>query len=444
MKVAFSIVVLIIVGGFVLAESASAQYQWRRSTEGAFQGIAFNPRSNGETIFAASYDSIGIFRSDDHGLSWARYFDGLEPFATSDIRQILCVPTDTNIVLAVSPRTVYRSTNGGRVWTEVPNLGGIEGEDIDYQEVTDALYYGQNFRGPTWKSIDHGATWVVTGQATDSVGLCTIAVSPDLPTVLLAGSEGGEIARSTQEGMNWAIQMENDPGGPFEPEVPKIVYSKRAVNSSGVRGIAVCTRWPSIGNAIVKTIDNGVTWSSLHHISKNTWALEIDQRANAIASPADAAYPGPLHFWTGLFHDRSDTVRNGLVQETTDGGITWNSVGFPVGVDGDPINPITRDVWVMKFDTTSGRLIASTSTGVWIAETKLAVRQPAIGASNFLIQDNDGVSALEPSHLTLYDMLGRRLAVQIGTHLDLRSQPHGLYFVTAARGDRTASLQILW
>lgn len=444
MKAKISIVVLIIGVQLILAEVASAQVAWRRATMGAFQGIAFNPLSRGETIYAASYDSIGVFRSDDHGLTWARYFDGLEPFSTSDIRQIFCVPTDTNVVLALSPRKLYRSTNGGRNWIELDGLGGIEGEDIDYQETTDLLYYGQNFRGPVWRSGDHGATWVMTGAAVDSIGLCTIAVSPDLPTVLLAGSEGGELARSTEEGMNWTIQMHHDTGSDLEPEVPKIVYSKWAVGTSGTRTIALCTRWPSIGNAIVKTIDNGVTWTSLHHPSKNPWALEIDQRASMIAPPSDPSFPGPLRYWTGLFHDRSDTVTNGLIQETTDGGITWHSMNFPAGIEGDLSNPVTRDVWVMKFDTTSGRLIASTSTGVWIAETRFGVRQlPAEQAESQLIQTSRSLAVMGATKLVLYDMLGREICDAIGSSLGYSGLAHGCYSLSITLPDRVAYARII-
>jgi hypothetical protein len=443
-KPKFTISVLITAAIVLLAVPASSQTQWRRATQGAFQGIAFNPHSHGETIYAASYDSIGIFRSDDHGLTWARYFDGLEPFSTSDIRQIYCVPTDTNVVLALSPRKLYRSTNGGRNWVELDGLGGIEGEDIDYQEATDLLYYGQNFRGPVWRSGDHGATWVMTGAAVDSIGLCTIAVSPDLPTVLLAGSEGGELARSTEEGMNWTIQMHHDTGTDLEPEVPKIVYSKFAVGVSGLRTIALCTRWPSLGNAIVKTVDNGVSWTSLHHPSKNPWALEIDQRASTIAAASNAAYPGPLHYWTGLFHDRSDTVTNGLIQETTDGGLSWHTMNFPTGIEGDPNNPMTRDVWVMKFDTTSGRLIASTSTGVWIAETRSSVRSTANAEIGYHVRRSaNGVEVMGATRLVLFDMLGREVCGAQGATLGVGATPHGCYTLAITLVDRVVFERVI-
>jgi photosystem II stability/assembly factor-like uncharacterized protein len=322
-------------------------------------------------------------------------------------------------------------------------LGGIEGEDIDYQASTDILYYGQNFKGPTWKSTDHGANWTVTGDATDSIGLCTIAVSPDLPTVLLAGSQGGEIARSTQEGMNWTIQKGPDTGAALEPEVPKIVYSKAAINASGVRAIALGTRWLSHGDAIVKTTDNGVTWTSLHHPSKNPWALDIDQRSDMIAKPNDAAYPGPLHFWTGLFHDRSDTATNGLIQETTDGGITWRSTNFPRGVDGDPANPMTRDVWVMKFDTTSGRLIASTSTGVWMAETKSGVATEAPEQEIDIRITATSIGVDNAQHLTLFDILGRVVRSSDGASI-AAPDAHGYYTLRVTDRDRTLYRRLIF
>src|SRR6185503_1711533 len=69
--------------------------------------------------------------------------------------------------------------------------------------------------------------------------------------------------------------------------------------------------------------------------------------------------------WIGMFNILMDTVAGGVVQETTDFGASWQSVGFP----------FVRQVWMIKFDTGSSTLAVATDEGVFITTVSGSVTE---------------------------------------------------------------------
>ena len=176
------------------------QYHWRRTLPFSCRSVAFNPLSNGRIIFAGpSHEINGIFRSDDGGLNWTLHNTDTLALPLNNVHQILCLPGDTNIVLAVTPNILYRSTNGGMSsYIISDSIGGIDGECMAWHAADSTVYYGQNFGYALWKSSDLGATWHQTGFANpDSIGLCALDVSVDaIPTIIQGSQDTGLLARS--------------------------------------------------------------------------------------------------------------------------------------------------------------------------------------------------------------------------------------------------------
>jgi photosystem II stability/assembly factor-like uncharacterized protein len=432
---------LICIAFIALVTSAAfgQSYEWRLALfrGQGFHSIAFNPLSNGRTIFAGTAGTGGVFRTDDGGVTWVLHDSGTADFPMQDVRQVICIPSDTGVVLAVTPEKLYRSTDGGISWSDTSSLGGVSGESICYHAADDAIYYGQNFGYATWKSTDHGATWskmnILQGNAT----LCSLGCSVDIPPVLLAGShDSARIDRSTDEGLTWI----NIPDTSFSEEVPKIVFSDYATNGDYNHGIAIAARWySSYTRSLIATTDGGLTWPALASPSPRVWALDIDQRAAMISKSGDPAYPMPLHFWTGLFNVRADTIPNGLVQETNDGGLTWHSTNFPVNESTDSNHPRARQIWVLKYDTLSGKLAVATDSGVFVTDTRLGVphvessllgepiRVEHIGNQLRIDVEGQTITSIE-----IYDILGRpvyitaRALVELGA-INTSSFPVGAY-----------------
>jgi photosystem II stability/assembly factor-like uncharacterized protein len=392
--------------------SYGQQYQWKHTLPVSCRSVAYNPLSKGRIIFAGpGHDANGIFRSDDGGNTWTLHNTDTLSTPLNNVHQVFCIPSDTNIVLAVTPNQLYRSTNGGFSWNMLNGLGGVDGEDMAWHEIGDIVYYGQNFGYALWKSSDHGATWYQTGFAnTDSIGLCALDVSQDtFPTIIQGSESAGLLARTTDSGNHWSVTLRSDTGTNNETEVPKVVFSKCATDqATGRHDVALAIRWLSTYRSLVASTDGGLDWITLNSPSAYPWALDVDQRASMISKPGDSVFPLPLHFFIGLFGLRTDTIKNGMVQETTDGGESWHSINFPIIADTN-----SHYAWVLKYDTTSGRIAVATDSGIYIADSATSIveeeAQPL--ATDLLITQHSGLLDVEAPHrilgATLYDMLGR-------------------------------------
>ncbi|HET6513431.1 MAG TPA: hypothetical protein VFH43_14665 [Candidatus Kapabacteria bacterium] len=424
----------------MLPLGASAQpYTWQHTLQKPAECVTFNPLSFGKTLFAASLADTGIFRSDDGGMSWAQYNDGLQPFSTSRIMQLYCLESDTNVVLAVSTSSgVFRSTNGGRKWSLVIENGGILGEAITWHRETDALYYGQNFMGPVWKSTDHGATWFESAGSTEDIVLCTIAIEPQPRKRILAGSGDGGIALSDEEGKNWRIVYpEEDPGELIRPEVPKIVWSE------AMPSVVLATRWLSKENALVRSLDAGETWSTIKPAIPRSWGLEIDQRRDRIGAV------GPERFWVGLFNRGLEPNNVSSVIETRDGGFTWLSTRIPT----------VEQVWMLKYDTSSNRLVAATNDGIYVALADPAAPLPNASVAEPIADDAPRFSNNPANEFTqlelaegetlrsvqLMDVVGRLAYEYASATLDVRKLAPGAYMavITTTKGVHQVSLMVM-
>lgn len=408
----------------IAASEVKAQpYTWLHALDSiSTECVAFNPLSRGKTLFTTSLADTGIFRSDDGGQSWVNFNDGLQPFSTSRIMQIYCLESDTNVLLAVSTSSgVFRSTNGGRKWAVVIENGGILGEAITWHRDSDILYYGQNFMGPVWKSTDHGATWVESAGSTEDIVLCTIAVEPRPRKRILAGSGDGGIAASDEEGKNWRIVYpEEDTSELIRPEVPKIVWSEAMPN------VVLATRWLSKKNALIRSLDAGESWSTIEPAIPRSWGLEIDQRA-ALTN----GY-GPTRFWIGLFNRGLEPNETNSIIETRDGGNSWLSTGLPV----------VEQVWMIKYDSTSDRLVAATDKGLYITTARADVSRSGSASSIYFssnpAQDRTTVMLGNDrllESLRLIDVTGRTALESKNAAIDVAALANGIYVAEVIAND---------
>jgi photosystem II stability/assembly factor-like uncharacterized protein len=169
------------------------------------------------TLYA--WRSDGLFRTDDAGKKWTELTAaGIPP--SPDMRPelrglLLVAPGDRDTVFAVSMvntdngtgnfeerRYLFRSTDGGRNWTQIFEYGG--GLIVDAGNPS-TLYAADNMG---WsKSTDLGDTWtVVSGE--EWVGpIVAVALDPHPPSAInvVQSTETGAytVSRSTDGGVTW-------------------------------------------------------------------------------------------------------------------------------------------------------------------------------------------------------------------------------------------------
>ena len=126
----------------------------------------------------------GPYRSDDGGRSWEMIDNGLQRHYTL---HITAAPDDADVVLVtvskhagrVEPQ-LYRSTNGGKQWELVPEVG-LDNDmvvAIDWDPGEPQRVYAGTDKGKVYCSNDRGRKWTQIGVDLGSLGVGALGVAP--------------------------------------------------------------------------------------------------------------------------------------------------------------------------------------------------------------------------------------------------------------------------
>ena len=228
------------VGGAALGQSVPpalyAGLTWRLL--GPFRGgrtvAVSGVPGDGATFFFGSVDG-GVWKTVNAGVTWEPLFDQ-QPIAS--IGALAVAPSNPQVIYVgtgesdirtdlASGDGVYKSTDGGKTWT---NVGLRETRQISRIVVhpTDPNVvfvgalghaYGPNPERGVFKSTDGGNTWVHALDLGSDIGVSDLSIATGNPSVLFAGAwqahrptwsaygpiEGGQggLFRTTDGGANW-------------------------------------------------------------------------------------------------------------------------------------------------------------------------------------------------------------------------------------------------
>lgn len=139
-----------------------------------------------------------IYRSDDRGQSWTAV--GSLP----NVVELIADPGVSGVVYARSRLGLYKSGDGGAVWTRIGNglPAGLTDRLIFDPQNSSTLYTSASVSAASaeiFKSTDGGSNWSRTAK-TDFQA--SITVAPSQPSVIYAISPDG-MRKSTDGGANW-------------------------------------------------------------------------------------------------------------------------------------------------------------------------------------------------------------------------------------------------
>lgn len=132
----------------------------------------------------------GIYISHDAGKIWTSVPD----MAGQSVRALTQAPSDPEMYVAGTLSGVYRSSDGGRHWSEISPAGSTELHEIESVAIdpydTKTIYAG-TWHLP-WKTSDGGAHWssIKEGLIDDS-DIFSIIIDPKAPTVVYASACSG-------------------------------------------------------------------------------------------------------------------------------------------------------------------------------------------------------------------------------------------------------------
>lgn len=266
------------------------------------KGKGIKPYKRWEYFWRSRVDSKGNFPPNDiNYVEWEKYkksakrtldgsragaWTGLGPNSSTSgyagigrISGIAFHPSNTNIIFVGTPGGgLWRSTNNGDTWSPMTDniLAhlGISGivihptiPNIMYISTGDA-YGADTYSLGVLKSTDGGVTWNTTGlnwSVTNFRLIRKLIIDPDDSNVLIAATNDG-IYRTTNQGTTWTQEATGD----YYDVVPHPTASTN-------------TFYASTSNQILKSTNNGDSFSAVHTISGSG-------RINLAVTAANSAY----------------------------------------------------------------------------------------------------------------------------------------------------------
>ncbi|MBI1922345.1 MAG: hypothetical protein HYS23_14815, partial [Geobacter sp.] len=175
--------------------------------------IAVDPY-NSAILFAATNN--GIYKTTDWGGSWQILTSTV--FASADIRKIVLpsanpalnpLPMQTDTVYVATGDGLYESIDGGATWNRLVLASqSINSIAIDPQQ-PNTLYAGTSDAG-IFKSSDGGNAWTQINNGLGSLNVLSIAINQKNPNSLVAGTADGGIFRSDWWGDGWYVFNEGN------------------------------------------------------------------------------------------------------------------------------------------------------------------------------------------------------------------------------------------
>ncbi len=428
-----------------LTNSVSSIAQWQQLKfpgESDVQCFAVKPVAGGmdsTNLFAGTWGD-GVFRSSDEGETWTQVNEGLidSYVITLAVIPSSIDPTQSNL-FAGTNLGLFVSTNNGSSWSEADS--GLTNLTVYAISQIDTVLIAGTWGGGVYRSTNEGRMWDQTDLMLVGKFVNSFVVSPTHDgtgrTNLFAGTYGDGVFLSTDEGMSWTAVNK----GISDKQIRSLVGS---ITPTGVNLFAAAGQ-----SGLFRSTNDGKTWvrklAGIAGCSVMTFVVD--------ASTADTSVIAAT--WGG-----------GVVL-SHDGGLSWSAV------DTGLLNMYIWSLGISPSLIGNGEryLFAGTGNhGVWrrpVSELVDAVTSTQSTKPGLFSLDQNYPNPFNPntvisyqlsvnSYVTLkvYDILGRELETLVsgrqtaGYHSvsfdasDLRS---GVYFYKLQAGslNQTKKLTVL-
>ena len=253
------------VGG--LYKTSDAGQSWHLLTDEPgrliVQGVAVDP-AHPERLYIATH--IGVFTSRDEGRTWHWPTEKLGKIHTFNITAARSSPLGETTVLYAGSwgNNLLRSLDGGLTW--LPIHSGLETLSVhafaQHPARPNMLFVGTVER--IYKSEDGGASWVHVGRGMrEGITIFALAIDGQQPGHIYAGTTAG-IYRSDNDGETWKLITPDDldwtvTALAIQPDDPAVLYA--GTEHSG----------------LYVSLDRGEHWSRDAFPETSVYAIWVDQ-----------------------------------------------------------------------------------------------------------------------------------------------------------------------
>ncbi len=288
------------------------------AAEFAVQNLTFDPQDR-LTIYLGT-KANGLVYSLDGGDSWQRF----KTLEAVDVKDVAVDTKNKCTVYAASQNKIYKTKTCGRDWQVAffdPRTDKTFTQiTLDWFNPT-LLYAGTN-DGDVFKSTDEGATWQSIKRANAPVTF--MVVSPQDSRIIYVGTDGDGLWKTLDGGITW-LQTKKEFGSITEARrVIEVV-----LDQSNPNRVYIVHR-----SGIAKSEDQGQTWTAMKLLTdvgegKIAWmAIDPNNSKNLV-------YTGPTAIVFSL-----------------DGGQTWETKKLPATSLGSVIAVDPKDGNVIYLGTT--------------------------------------------------------------------------------------------
>ncbi len=262
-----------------------------------------------------------LYLATDNGLTIGRYENGIsyETTQTLNSHQVTSIIAREGVILAGTTEGVQRSDDGGRSWRAVND--GLTLRHIRWlayhPEISDLEFAGTEPAG-IFVSTDGAESWqekAEVGRLRDHYKWF-LPYSPEAGCVrgfafrgnrLYGAVEVGGLLASDDQGQSWDLVPGSDGIPKFGRPQPNHIHPD--VHSVAIHGHTPGMVYAPTGGGFYLSEDDGRSWE-IRYDNSYCRAVWVD--------PADSNHLvlGPA----------SSVSRNGRIEETKDGGLTWKSI----------------------------------------------------------------------------------------------------------------------
>lgn len=364
----------------------SIQAQWLQ-TNGPYGGWISSIAVT-KTGIIVSTDQAGIFLSSDQGATWRK--TNREPVDKYGIPNIYCFKVDSTNIFAGTTRGIFISPDGGENWDNLssPLQYGATAFGIVGSKLYAAGFYG------VFVSTDNGVSW-------DSAGLSTMSVTSlaVYDSLLIAGTIGNGIYRSTDDGKDWTSVFNN-------PFYGNDILCIQMIGKNLFAG----TRYTSLQQStiifhILVSTDNGKTWN----VSDNDITGPVNQCAGILAfAGTDTSIYAATEGW-GVFHSTNNganwvNVNNGLANLNVQSLALYNSMVFAGTGDGFYLSTDAGTSWHSAVNGIIGTQVESLledSGKLYAASWGSGVFRSSDDGNNWEVI-NRGLGNMDPLAIAVY------------------------------------------
>lgn len=240
------------------------------------------------TIYVASAGG-GVLKSTNDGASFQAVNSGLDALS---VTAMAMDPRDPDVVYVSTLSDVYKTTDGGASWHATNGPTGVVTFAMDPSN-PDVVYSGSSPGGGVNKTINGGLTWFAASNGIGLPAVFALAVKPDEPSVVFAGTAGFGSFRSDDGGSTW-----------------------RSLNIDS-------TVW----SFLIDPLDNSVVFAGT-----NGAGVYASRDGGLSFAPVGAPEVGVVLSLVRSGPDIYAGTATGGVSVSSDGGATWRNTGVSAGL----------------------------------------------------------------------------------------------------------------